>query len=39
MGARYKVDKIGDRAESWPTPISTLKKIKKNYSKISFPSN
>jgi len=24
--ARYKADKIGDRAEPCPTPISTLKK-------------
>ena len=25
-GARYKADKIGDRAEPCPTPTSTLKK-------------
>ena len=26
IGERYKVDKIGERTEPWPTPISTLQK-------------
>jgi len=26
MEARYKVDKIGERTDSCPTPMSTLKK-------------
>jgi len=33
MGVRYKVDKIGERANLCPTLMSTLKKERKNYSR------
>ena len=26
IGDKYKADRIGERANSWPTPILTLKK-------------
>jgi len=25
MEERYKIERIGERADSWPTPMSTLK--------------
>ena len=33
IGERYKAERIGARADSYPTPMSTLKKEKKSCSR------